>query len=447
MANLRHKLVFLVAITLCQTSFADTLKGIFELAFENDAQLRAARAQLRADSETEKRARGQLLPQINAQYSMTDSDTESSGEGGLDGVLDKDTSTEDDTWSIQLQQSLFDLNKWFTFKSGQAVTDRAKVLFASAAQDLIVRVVSAYFDVLSAQDNLTSSRAEEKAIQRQLEQTQQRFDVGLIAITDVHEARAAFDISRVARLNDEGLLGITMEALSVITGQAHSDLARLSEDFPIKQPDPLTAEEWVDLAMTNNYDIAASLHALESARMTAKASKASHYPTISASFSYADSEKGDIDPAGPFYESSETEQLSFDLTLPLFSGGSVSAARRQAYEQYNVAKENHTGILRTAIQAIRSFHLAVRTDIARVNARQQSITSSQSALDATEAGYEVGTRNVVDVLQSQRALFAARRDYANARYAYVVNMMKLMQQAGLLQPENVLTLNKWLPES
>lgn len=445
MTRLRNSLFCLITLCVCQTSFADDLQSIYELAFKNDAQFRAARARLRADSEDEKLHRGALLPQINAAYSTKETDTENSGAGGGGGLVPKDSTVDNDVWSVQVEQSIIDLNKWFTFKGGQAKSQQAQVQFTSKMQDLIVRVVSAYFDVLRAQDNLTSSRAEEKAIQRQLEQTQQRFDVGLIAITDVHEAQAGFDIARVGRLNDEGLLGIAWEGLSVVTGQMHDNLAQLSEEFPIAAPQPTNVDDWVKIALETNAEIAASQHALESARMNAQASKAQHYPTLKAKFTYSDVEQdGDLNTF--VYESTETEVLSFDVQIPLFSGGSVSAARRKAFDQWNVAKEEHVGTVRNAIQQTRSSHLQVMTDIAMVNARKQSITSSQSALDATEAGYEVGTRNVVDVLQAQRTLFAARRDYANARYDYVINMLKLKQQAGLLNPDDIAKFNKWLPE-
>lgn len=432
-------LFFLSLLSIGQFALSDTLSGIYELAVQNDAQLRAAEAQYKAELETEEQAFSRLLPQIGAQADYTNTDGELSGQP-TEG--DFDTTTEG--YAISLNQKIFDMNSWFSFKSGKKVSEKAKAQFAADQQDLIIRVSEAYFNVLRARDNLAASRSEEKATKRQLEQTQQRFDVGLIAITDVHEARAAYDLTVVSRLNDEGQLGVSLEALTVITGQPHNNLWLLNEEFPITDPDPASRDEWVEFALKNNYALKASGYSADSALLQAKASKANHYPTVSGSISYSDyNEDGDqynID------VDSQNEQTVIGLTLsvPLYTGGGTSAARRQAYQQYNAAKELQIGTMRNTIQATRSLHLAVVTDVARVGARKQSITSSQSAVDATQAGYEVGTRNVVDVLQAQRVLFASLKDYANARYGYVVNMLKLKKQAGTLSPEDIYELNKWL---
>ncbi|MFT5605119.1 MAG: outer membrane protein, partial [Paracoccaceae bacterium] len=148
--------------------------------------------------------------------------------------------------------------------------------------------------------------------------------------------------------------------------------------------------------------------------------------------------------SSPIDDTTETEQIRIELNVPLFSGGRVSASRRQAYEQYNATLQQSIYTQRQVVQQIRSLHLTVSTDVQRIKARKQGIVSAESALDATKAGYEVGTRNIVDVLQAQRSLFAAIRDYANARFEYVLNMLKLKQQAGTLSPEDVYNLDKWL---
>lgn len=438
------KALFLASLLAStQSAFSDTLSGIYELALQNDAQLKAAEAQYRAELETEELAFSQLLPQIGATGEY--SDTDGSGSSVfLPAGGDDDVETTREGYAISLDQKLFDMNSWFSFKSGKQVSEKAKAQFAADQQDLIVRVAEAYFNVLTAKDSLAASRSEEKATKRQLEQTQQRFDVGLIAITDVHEARAAYDLTVVNRLNDEGLLGVTLEALTVITGQIHNNLWLLNEEFPISNPDPLSRDEWVAFAMKNNYALKASGYSAESALLQAKAAKANHYPTLSGSISYSDfSEDGtqfgrDVD------TQNEQAVIGLRLTVPIYTGGGTSAARRQAFEQYNASRELQTGTMRNTIQATRSLHLAVMTDVARVGARRQSITSSQSAVDATQAGYEVGTRNVVDVLQAQRVLFASLKDYANSRYNYVINMFKLKRQAGTLSPEDIYKLNEWL---
>jgi outer membrane protein len=302
--------------------------------------------------------------------------------------------------------------------------------------------------VLRALDNLNASRAQERANQRQLEQTQQRFDVGLIAITDVHEARAAYDLSVATRLGDEGNLGVALERLSVLTGQRHENIWLLKPDYPVLKPDPMEKEEWVNFALDNNYTVKASAYARDAANESAKASKSEHAPKIGARLGY-DENRSNIDRddgtvSSNFDQNQKGSSVSLNLTIPLYSGGFISASRRQAYQEFNRAQENYSGAVRTTIQTTRALHLQTTVDVATTNARKLAITSTRSAYEATQAGYEVGTRNIVDVLNVQQSLFSAVRDYANARYQYVVDMLKLKNQAGLISPQDVNDLNQWL---
>ena len=344
------------------------------------------------------------------------------------------------------------MSAWFRFKSGKERTKQAQAQFSFDQQDVIVRVAEAYFDVLRQIDNLEASKAEERATKRQLEQTQQRFDVGLIAITDVHEARAVFDTTVVRRLTDEGNLGTSLESLTVLTGQEHQNLWLLNKDFPVVDPDPMSRDEWVQFALKNNYALKAALYAAESARQNATAKRMGHAPTITGSFSYNDQDRnGEVSVTGtsliiPQDQESDGTSMVLRLQVPLYSGGRVSSIRRQAYQQYNVALQNKIETQRVVIRNARSSHLTVSNDVQRVNARQQSIVSTSSALDATEAGYEVGTRNIVDVLQAQRSLYSSIRDYANSRYDYVLNMLRLKRAAGILTPQDTYDISKWLVE-
>ena len=429
-------------------SYGETLSEIYELAIENDATLKVAEATYRSDLEFEKQAFSTILPQIEA--------TASYGEQDVDNVgFDSDTLTSAETtregdqtaYSISLSQNIFNLSAWFGFKQGKAITRQAEAQLASDQQALIVRVAQAYFDVLSARDNLEASKAEERATKRQLEQTQQRFDVGLIAITEVHEARAVFDNTVVRRLTDEGNLGTAYEAISVLTGREHANFWQLNEDFPVVDPDPMSRGEWVEFALKNNYSLKASLHAMEAAHQNARARKMQHAPTITGSYSYTDNETnadrtGVTD--GILDSDSETTAWRVELRVPLFSGGMISSQRRQAYEQYNSALQNRILTQRNVVNGTRASHITVVTDVQRVKARSQAIVSTTSALDATQAGYEVGTRNIVDVLQAQRSLYSSIRDYANSRYDYIVNMLILKQRAGILSPQDIYDTNKWM---
>jgi outer membrane protein len=306
---------------------------------------------------------------------------------------------------------------------------------------------------LRAQDNLEASKAQEAANKRQLEQTQQRFDVGLIAITDVHEAQASFDLSVATRLGDQGNLGVSKEALSILTGQAHYNFWTLVSNYPITNPDPMDKDQWVEFALTNNYDLKVAKAARDVSHNQAKSSKYEHMPKLTARLGYDDTHtnvntienvQNAFIGSNSFENDVDGTSISVTLSMPIYAGGAISANSRRAYEQYNASVENYAGTMRTTVQTTRAFHLTVETDVARTAARKQAITSSQSALDATQAGYEVGTRNIVDVLNVQQSLYSAIRDYANTRYNYIVNMLKLKQLAGTLSPQDIYDLNKWL---
>ncbi len=440
-----------LAVALAAPAQADTLTDVYTMALENDPVLRAAEATFRAGQEFEAINRAPLLPQLDANASYGESDVDQERTFTAIGQPSR-TNTQDEStnYSISLSQNLFNLPAWFSFKRGQELSKQAEANFSAAQQDLIVRTATAYFNVLRELSNLESSRAEEAAFKRQYEQTQQRFEVGLIAITDVHEAKAAYDLAVVRRLSDEGNLGIAYEGLTVITGQPHANLWLLSEEYPVQDPDPLERSEWVDFALENNYELKARKFAAEASRQASNSAKAEHLPTLTGGIQVFDNDTtGDArDPASgtsiPFEQASEGYGWEIRFNMPLYSGGGVSAQRRRAAAQWMAEQETYTSTLRNTIQNTRSLHLAVVTDVQRVAARQQAIVSAQSALDATIAGYEVGTRNVVDVLQSQRVLFNARRDYANSRFDYVVNRMRLLQSAGLLNPGHVEELNRWL---
>jgi outer membrane protein len=424
---------------------ADNLAEIYELAVKNDPVIRAAEATYLADSEAENLGLSALLPQVGANANITKTDGAVDGMQGLRNYSSADTEGENKGWGVQLEQQLFNMNAWFNFKSGKMEGNRAQAQFGADQQQLIVRVAQAYFDILQAEDNLAASRSQEKANKRRLEQTQQRFDVGLIAITDVHEARAAYDSSYALRLGDEGAVAVNMEKLTVLTGMTHKEIWQLVDNYPVSNPEPMDVTEWVGFARTNNYSIKAAEAQRDGAHQNAQAKKANHYPTVSATLGYQDTDiTNDFNGTSFDDYNNNGSSIGLNLNVPIFTGGAVSSQRRQAYQQYNAALEGYSGTVRNVTQATRAFYVNVTTGVAQTQARKQSITSNKSALDATQAGYEVGTRNIVDVLNVEQGLFSAIRDYSTARYGYVVNSLKLKQQAGTLSPQDIYDLNQWL---
>ena len=440
----------------------DTLSEIYQLALTNDPTLRAANAAYNVGKEAIPLGRAGILPKITARAEFSDGDGDTSGfrtlnfsnsdlctstqfRAGAEGDNDDET----EFYSVSLSQPLFDLPAWFTFKQGYELDKQAQAQFAADQQATIVRVTEAYMAVLRASENLATSQAEQRAIGRQLEQTKERFEVGLLPITDVHEAQAAYDGALVNTLETQAALDIAFEGLEVLTGQRHQELAGLTEQFPVKPSEPADSASWVEFSQNNNFNLEVVRLAMTAAETNAKAKKAEHLPTVTASLGYSNAHRdgkfvrsdGSVQ---PFSEDDEPTVFTISLDAPIFTGGLVSAERRVAFQQYIQAQEVHLLAQRKTTQQARSQHLLVQTNAARVQARRQAIVSATSALEATDAGYEVGTRNIVDVLISQRVMYRAKRDYANARYDYIISMLKLRQVAGQLSPEHLGELNKWL---
>lgn len=442
----RYLLATLIAAS--STANANSIQEIYALALENDPQLKVDMASYQAGLENKTINRAGLLPQINADASYYISETDSSATISNGVVVDTGTRTsETDSvdWGVSLNQALIDLNAWHTYQQGIALSEQATAQYSADQQSLIVRVAEAYFNVLRAIDNLEANVAEEKALEQQLEQTKQRFEVGLTPITDVHDAQAAYDSAQAATLEGRGQLGIRYEALEVLTGQAHDAIAPLSDEFPVVPPSPSNRHEWVEFALENNFSLKAASEAANAAEQQAKAARSNHLPTLSASASYSESDTETDIESNPFnYSDSEGYSYGLRLDVPLFSGLRTSGVRRQAYARSMQADENFNLQQRNVIQNTRSLHLAVETGVARVKARKQAIISNESAVKATQSGFEVGTRNLVEVLLAQRSLYQARRDYSNALYDYIIQLTRLREAAGMLTPADIDRIDNFL---
>ncbi|HAB55443.1 MAG TPA: hypothetical protein DCE61_03465 [Cellvibrionales bacterium] len=436
-------------------SYADSLADIYELALINDPALQAAEANYKAGREIKSQAIAQLLPHLSGSATYSESDRTNGNKqyfsAGLSPESNLDSDSETTAYSIALTQNLFNLSAFFAFKQSTALSQQAELQFSIDQQSLILRSANTYFNVLRSKDNLTSALSEEKAIKQQLEQTQQRYDVGLIAITDVHEARAAFDLAVANRLTEKVSLGIAYEDLAALTGRQHSHLYNLSDDFKTTKPEPSSAEAWVSFASENNLSIKLAEQVAEASNQHANVRKSDHAPTIKATLRYDDSSTdtalSDNNSSADLpdtFSNFQGSTIEVRLNVPIWEGGFKHSKRRQAgYEQVR-DQANLVAAKRTAFREARSNYLTTVADTARVNARQLAIISARSALDATQAGYDAGTRNIVDLLNAQRDLFRAERDYANTRYNYVINSLKLKQAAGTLSPQDIYDLNEWL---
>ncbi len=419
------KLLAVLAISLLSHGVsAGALKDIYLQALDNDPQLRAARATFRADNEAAPLSRAGLLPQINLGASLGYSASDPGSDGGTSSL------------SLTLTQPVFRAQNWFNFERSQQLTEQAAAVFAKAQQDLIQRTVQAYMTVLEAKTNLTSAQAEEKAIKRRLDQVKVQFEVGLIAITDVQEAQATFDNSQVQRILAEGALDNSFETLERLTADAVQATPPLSPDYPIAALSPDQRDPWVEKALLENLDLTIAGHSIAAAQTQTQIAQAGHYPTVDLNASLSHSNTNSVD--------GNTSAIALTLNVPLYLGGSVTAQERQSIYRLETSRELREDTRRKVSQDTRSLFRNLQTDRATIKARQQAITSSETALQATSAGFEVGTRNVVDVLQAERQLFSAQRDFSNARYTYVRNLFLFKQAIGSLNPDDLYELDRWM---
>ena len=444
-------------------SYGDDLVTILQLALDNDPSLKQAQASYRANRENVIQSRSSMLPSLgvgagtsrltsgftDSQYiNMTNPLT---GETVRTKVRDDHSfrpGINNHNWGVSLTQSVFNLPNWYSFQSAEATDRAAAVNLAAQEQDLIMRVATAYFDVLRAQDLLETNIQEEEAAQRSLEQTQQREAVGLVAITDVYDSQAAYDLARNTTILQQDFLRSRYEALEAITGQGHPDIDELLDNFPIVEVEG-NLNQWETQADNNSLAIAAAEFNLDASRQTLRARKSDGLPTLDLQGFYGHIVTAPIVSQGVQIGggASDRTQLALNLNIPLYTGGTLSSRKRAA--EYNVvaAQESLELTKRELTQNIRNAYRRVNTDVLVIAQRQQSITSAQSALDATELGAEVGTRNIVEVLLARENLFRALRMYADARYTYVIDTLVLKQIAGILTPQDIIELNEWLQES
>ena len=431
-------------------AYSASLLEIYQQALQGDPQIHEAEARRLAALEAKPQARGVLLPQIGFGGSWTD--TSSSGTDILANSSNPfPTSNEAEVtqWEFTLTQSLFRWDQIVNLKRADKSVAKAEAVREAAQQDLIVRVAQRYFDVLAAEDRLNSIIADREAIARQLEQAKQRFDVGLIAITDVQESQAAYDQSVANDIGARRSLATAREFLREITGEYVEELNAPGDDFPLPTPVPSNERAWVDMSLSQNLVLVASRLDEELARDEISFRRTGHYPTLELV-----ARVGERDAVGtqsfngsPFLavdNQGKSDSIGVQFNLPLFAGGGTSSRVKEAVYLHRATRQQLQRVTRETERQARDSYLGVLAEIARVKALKQAVASSQTALQATQAGYEVGTRTIVEVLNSQFSLYVAITNHYQSRYDYILNALRLKQAAGTLQVQDLEKVDEWL---
>ena len=447
------------ALAISGTAGAASLLEVYQQALQSDPRIHEAEALRLAALEREPQARGVLLPQVNAAGRWYDFDIDASQAQEFPGVgvqtFTRDVRQEQQYWQLELRQTLFRWDQIVGLRQADKEVAKAEADREAAQQDLIVRVGQRYFDVLAAEDRLTSRHANRRAIARQLEQAKQRFDVGLIAITDVQESQAAYDQSVADEIAAKRSLATAREFLREITGEYVAELSAPGEEFPMRAPNPASESDWVDLALNQNLTLVSSRLDEKLARDEISSRRTGHYPSIDLVARISEDDRpgdlrSDLAPDPTTFTTAdqltEVNAIGIEFTLPLFAGGSTSSRVREAVYLHRAAREQLQRVTRETERATRDAYLGVLSEMSRVEALEQAVKSSETALEATEAGFEVGTRTIVDVLDSQTALYTAVTNFYQARYDYLMNVLRLKQAAGNLQIQDLEEIDQWLQE-
>ena len=436
--NIKKTLLpLLVGFSLSTQAVAEDLAQIYQQALQSDPSTLSSKASRDAAYSGIDIGRANLLPQLS--LAVTESQTRS------------DIFSDVNIFTATLDQSIYDHSFWQRLGRAELVASQSDANYAQAMQNLILRTTQAYFAVLRAQDDLEFSQAEKRAISRQLEQTKQRFEVGLTAITDVHEAQAQYDNAEASEISAQYELEKSHEGLWEITGKYHKQIAPLNTDmFSASMPAPNDIVSWGKKAEDHNMQLAATKIAVDIAKKDIEIARAGHYPTLGMRGTYNsnDTEGQSSDAAiGQSTDRVNATTLSLQLSIPIYQGGSNVANTEQARHNFVAASEERERIYRSVVRDVRSNYFDVTSGIARIKALRQAVVSAQSALKATEAGFEVGTRTIVDVLDSTRNLYDAKRNLAGARYNYITSVLSLKLAAGTLGETDVNEINQGLKKN
>ncbi len=407
---------------------------VYQLAKQNDPQILASKSQLLLNKENINQSMANLLPNLSGSISVAKS---------FD--LNNDTETTSDSKSLNLSQTIYEHSQWINLDISKKRALSAALVHSANEQALMLRVAEAYFNLLEAADGVFFSLAEKEASQQQLAQTKQRFEVGLINITDVHQAQANHDQNNANVITNQNTLDNAVEALREITGQYHEEVKSLNL-INLTSPSPNDIDYWLKTAKDKNIDLQRSRLEKKIAREEIKSSNAQHLPRLRASANYSERGGSAIINDLPVPDS-RNSSINITLSVPIYSGGAISSRTKQAQHSLQQATHQLEQTHRATIRNTRSAYLGILSAISSTKALQQAVISSESALKATEAGFEVGTQTIIDVLVSRTNLFDAKRSLASAKYQYILQNLRLKSAAGVLTEEDIQQVNQLLKTS
>lgn len=425
---MKKLIIALTSIFISCTAYSVDLMTVYQHALENDPLYQAARTEYLAAAEELPKSMSLILPIIGVSGNSTNA--------RIGGTLLSGTHTRhSNRMDLQLQQPIFNVANWETISGAKATTKQAYANYIIAEQNLTLRTSRAYFAVLETIDNLKFNQAEEAALKQQLEQTEQRFKVGLDPITNVYDAKARYlgTVSRVIAAKND--IANRIEDLYRITRRRYKRIAPLKGDVPLKRPVPDSKDTWVTITREHNLDILAQKWGVEAAKSNIYFQKAGHYPTIDATATYNRDLLGRVAKLPKLLR--RTHSITVGFNFPVFQGGFVNSSVRQAGYNYETALHDLERIFRLAFTVTRQNFNNVTSLISQVKADRQAVISNESSVKSNQEAFKVGTRTIVDVLDAVQRLTLAQKVNAADQYDYIDSILTLKRAAGILTGDDL----------
>ncbi len=432
----------LVLLLSWPSAQAEDLLEAYQLALTSDPRYRAAEFTYLADKQNLQQARAVLRPTINATADRSRIDIETETDTGIVSRPAGDADINRTVFELTLTQPIYNRALFAGLRQARAEVRRADAQFAAARQDLIIRVAEAYFGLLATLDNVELAGAEKAANARQLEVAEGRLSVGLATITDVHDARARFQLARAQEIEAINEVRDRRQALREITGRVIRTIATVDRKAPLVEPDPPDLNKWVETALTQDPALIAASETASIAREEVKRQRAEHWPTLDLVGSLSDTDEDESIP-GPGIEIERTE-IGLQLSVPIYQGGLITSLTKEAAHRYNAAQQDLEAQRRLTERAARAAFLGVTSGVTRIEALRQAVIASESASEAKTEGFKAGINTNLDVLDAQRDLFRARRDLLVASYTYILNLLRLKRAAGIVNKNDLALINRWL---
>jgi len=441
MFALRRAVLVVITMGCGISAQAADLLEVYQLAVENDARLQAAGFEFQASNEAIVQARAGLLPEISFEAAHTETDQEIiSSDNTVYGSGSSGFST--DTYNLSVSVPIFRYDAWKRFSQSKAVVQQAKAELLAAKQQLMFDTAEAYFTVLAAKDNLEFSRSEKTAIARQLELAQERTKRGLATITDLRDAQARFATSESQEIEVENALEDAYRALQEYTAELVLNFSVLQEDIPLTPPGSVVLDDWISTSISQNYMLEARRHAITVAMEEKRRQRAGHMPTVDlvGTLNNRDTD-GSLFGGG---SEVRTTDVMLRFNMPFYLGGRISSLTREAGFRHQQARREYEVERRSLERETRAAYQGVLSGIKKVEALKKSVLFQRGALDVKEEGLKAGINTTLAVLDAQRDLHFAQRDYSQARYDYLLSILRLKKAGGTLSQEDLQTLNKLL---